>query len=58
MPDAIEACHRNNSLLGRELLACVEKVVREAGDVNVVADCKRGELRVEYGPTPKVQVSG
>ena len=56
LPDAMEACHRNNGLNGVALSACATRLLREGdlnkGPVTTVADCEKGTLAVEYSPVP------
>ncbi len=56
LPDAMEACHRNEQLNGAALTACADKLMRdgdaEIGVVAVWANCEKGTLTVEYSPVP------
>lgn len=56
LPDALEACHRNNKLNGTALTACAARLMRDGnsnkGPVTTVADCEKGTLAVEYSPVP------
>lgn len=56
LPDAMEACHRNNDLNGPALTACAARLMRDGdsnkGSVTSVADCEKGTLTVEYSPVP------
>jgi hypothetical protein len=54
LPDAMEACHRNNDLNGAALAACADNLMRngdaEIGEVTVWANCEKATLTVEYFP--------
>ena len=56
LPDAMEACHRNNHLNGTALTACAARLMRDGdsskGPVTTVADCEKGTLTSEYSPVP------
>jgi len=56
LPDAMEACHRNNGLNGAALTACADRLMRDGdsnkGPVTTVADCEKGTLATEYSPVP------
>jgi len=61
LPDAMEACHRNNDLNGTALTACAARLMRDGdsnrGPVTTVADCEKGTLAVEYSPVPSRSVT-
>jgi hypothetical protein len=56
LPDAMEACHRNNNLNGTALTTCAARLMRNGdsnkGAITTVANCKKGTLSVEYSPVP------
>ena len=53
LPDALEACQRNEQLSGTALRACAERTLREdTGEVVVWANCVKGTLAVQYSPVP------
>jgi hypothetical protein len=57
LPDAIEACQRNEQLHGAALTACADKIMKEGdshiGEVVVWANCTKGTLAVQYSPVPE-----
>jgi hypothetical protein len=55
LPDAMEACDRNEQLKGAALTACAEKTMKEEnlGEVIVWANCAKGTLAVQYSPIPQ-----
>jgi hypothetical protein len=44
LPDALEACHRNERLTGASLTACALKEMRANYKNETVADCEKGTL--------------
>jgi len=54
LPDAMEACHRNNDLSVVTLEECADNLMRngdaEIGEVTVWANCEKATLAVEYFP--------